>query len=131
MVAMKIGFTGTQRGMSLRQRDRLSSILSKYRGEFHHGDCIGADAESHALAIICGWKVILHPPIDNSKRAFCKGSFYELAPKEYLERNKDIVNNTEGLIVAPYTAIEILRSGTWSTKRYAEKIGKPFEILPR
>jgi predicted Rossmann fold nucleotide-binding protein DprA/Smf involved in DNA uptake len=51
--------------------------------------------------------------------------------KPYLDRNKDIVRVSIGLIAAPKTNKEEQRSGTWSTVRYATKTGKPLIILPR
>jgi hypothetical protein len=51
--------------------------------------------------------------------------------RTYLERNKDIVRESASLIAAPLQAEEQQRSGTWSTVRFARKIGKPvFLILP-
>ena len=41
---MKIGFTGTRDGMSIRQLVVLRTQFAKHATEFHHGDCIGADA---------------------------------------------------------------------------------------
>jgi hypothetical protein len=51
--------------------------------------------------------------------------------RPYLDRNKDIVRETASLIAAPAEPEEQLRSGTWSTVRFARKQGKPvFLILP-
>jgi hypothetical protein len=53
------------------------------------------------------------------------------AKKPYLVRNKDIVIETASLIAAPADPVEQLRSGTWSTVRFARQRGKPvFLILP-
>ena len=48
-------------------------------------------------------------------------------PKPYLDRNRDIVDACEVLLATP-DGPERLRSGTWSTVRYARKIGKPVEV---
>lgn len=128
---MKIGFTGTQRGMTGPQTTSFSAALLFARlsdSEFHHGDCIGADAEAHEIAAGLGFKVILHPPVKPDKRAWCQAQII-LPMKDYLARNRDIVDATELLIAIPGEAIEQLRSGTWSTIRYARKIGRKLLII--
>jgi hypothetical protein len=99
--------------------------------EFHHGDCIGADAEAANIFRLCISPNILvsHPPLNPSKRAYVLSA--EVRPeKEYLERNQDIVNETAFLIACPKEfAGEELRSGTWSTVRYARKVGKRVTIV--
>ena len=51
--------------------------------------------------------------------------------RPYLDRNKDMVRETAWLIAAPAEPEEQLRSGTWSTIRFARKLGKPvFLIFP-
>jgi hypothetical protein len=126
---LKIGFTGTQIGMSDRQKEQLRWFL-KPGDEFHHGDCIGADAEAHDIAREVGCRIVIHPPLDNKKRAFKQGD-KECTPREYLVRNKDIVDDTQTLLVAPKSDIEERRSGTWSTYRYAKQWGGRIEILGR
>jgi hypothetical protein len=49
--------------------------------------------------------------------------------KHPLERNHDIVDQTDFMIAAPFTESEVLRSGTWSTIRYARKQGKEVYIF--
>lgn len=136
---MKIGFTGTQKGMNIYQKELFLSILSAVKDEtnsFHHGDCIGADKEAHDLvdARIDRWLfkgvIVIHPPSDSKKRAFCTTTeIYMRKPKPYIERNKDIVNEIDILIACPKSPKEELRSGTWATIRYARKQGKPVFIL--
>jgi hypothetical protein len=127
----KIGFTGTQAGMSERQKGSLHAILVSYGCSiFCHGDCVGADAEAHDIAKALGTFVTIFPPENPSKRAFKRAEVTH-APKPYLARNRDIVDACDLLVVAPKTDTEELRSGTWSTKRYAERIGKPFTVLAR
>jgi len=124
---MKVGFTGTQEGMSVRQRKKLISVLRALSvpypiDEFHHGDCIGADKQFHEI-VNDPERTYIHPPINEVKRAWCY-SKHILKSKPYLDRNHDIVNSTDVLIVAPKTNQEVLRSGTWATLRYALVIGK-------
>lgn len=50
-------------------------------------------------------------------------------PKEYIKRDKDIVDTSDILIATPRFMYEELRSGTWATVRYAEKKNKPIVII--
>lgn len=125
---MKIGFTGTQDGMRSAQLATFARILQSRFGEFHHGDCIGSDKQSHEVARDWGFKIILHPPSNPSKRAFCQADEVR-EKKPYLDRNKDIVKETEELIATPSGFEEELRSGTWSTVRYARKLGRRVTII--
>lgn len=123
----KIGFTGTQRGMTTLQRAKVDWILAIYATAgattFHHGDCVGADAEAHSLARSRGYAVVVHPPTNPAKRANLVGDATRPA-KAYLDRNRDIVDATDVLVAAPGEEEEKLRSGTWSTIRYARKVGR-------
>lgn len=117
---MDVGFTGTQEGMTKDQKETLANVLSALVGGqvFHHGDCIGADAQAASIAQQFGYFIKSHPPIQNKKRAFFE-SDDEAEPKEYLERNHDIVDACKLLIATPKGFNEELRSGTWATIRYA------------
>jgi hypothetical protein len=115
-----IGFTGTQLGMTGDQAAAVARFLIG-KEEIHHGDCIGADAQAHALAEMTELYVIVHPPVNDSKRAFCKPSRGEVREeKPYLQRNRDIVSECSILIAAPKSFHEEVRSGTWATVRYAK-----------
>jgi hypothetical protein len=116
-----IGFTGTQQGMTQSQKDMVKYFLGFFAvSEVHHGDCVGADAEFHAIARSERLKVALHPPTNPAKRAFCEAD-EEFPKKDYLVRNREIVDNSDILIATPKTKKEEVRSGTWSTIRYAQK----------
>jgi hypothetical protein len=129
---IKVGFTGTKRGMTSLQADKVEEILAEVRQlrsaeslllgwpEFHHGDCVGADAGAHAIARRCGYRVVLHPPIEASLRAFCFAD-ESREPAEYLTRNRDIVRETGLLIATPKRMGEEMRSGTWATVREARR----------
>jgi len=51
--------------------------------------------------------------------------------KPYLDRNQDIVDGADILIAAPNEDKEIVRSGTWSTVRYARKSKKKIILVLR
>ena len=127
---MKMGFTGTQAGMTNRQRSRFAQLLDQSVEEFHHGDCIGADEEAHKLTrlTIPDTKIVIHPPSNTSKQAFCASDEIR-APKPYLDRNHDIVDETDELIATPKGFEEELRSGTWATVRYARRKNKKVTII--
>jgi hypothetical protein len=99
--------------------------------EFHHGDCIGADATAHEIADNAHIPIVIHPPTDASKRAFCKGALVVLRAYPYLVRNHNIVESVDVMLATPFEDKEVLRSGTWATVRYARKRGIPcWLILP-
>ena len=124
---MIAGFTGAQTGASAAQlawlRDRLVELGVT---EFRHGDCIGADAAAHDVAQELGLGVVVPPPVVEAKRAFVRAD--EVLPaRDYLDRNRDIVDAAEVLLALP-SGPERLRSGTWATVRYARRTGRPVEV---
>jgi len=135
MLSIHVGFTGTKVGMSDAQKKTLLNWLKACRrfyrdyAEFHHGDCIGADAEAHDIATLVGFETSIHPPINEYARAFCTPSFGSYEAKEYIERNHEIVDCVRVLIATPQTNEEVMRSGTWATVRYARKCKKPVILI--
>lgn len=134
---MRVGFTGTQEGMSEFQKLQLHKLLSNFSpAQFHHGDCVGADEDAHNIAEELDLFIIIHPPINPIKRAFAGQksklcTAIVLQTKPYIERNHDIVDAVSIMFVAPFTDVEQQRSGTWATYRYARKQGKEIYILQR
>lgn len=126
---MKIGFTGTQKGMSVLQAAALIEFLGMGCDEFHHGCCIGADSEAHKIAKEMGIRIVLHPPINQSKQDLTLVGDEVRSPKDYLVRNHDIVDETDAMIAFPKSNVEELRSGTWATIRYAAKIGRRIDVI--
>lgn len=131
-----VGFTGTREGMTHRQMQYLYSLLIDFQNasigqnfpiSFHHGDCIGADAEANAIATALDYFTHSHPPQVPDKRAFCKSDQIWL-PEEYMKRNANIVSASDVLLVAPRTSQE-QRSGTWATYRMARKQDIPALIM--
>jgi hypothetical protein len=129
-----VGFTGTQRGMTGAQEWGVKNVLDKLRRAIwcHHGDCIGADADFHAIARahlhVAG--ITGHPPINPIKRAWCQ--FDVLRPEqEYLVRNTEIVHDSNVMIATPGEMDEQVRSGTWATVRRARWCFRPlYLVLP-
>ncbi len=137
---MQIGFTGTQRGMTELQEHSVHVLILQQRPtSVHHGDCIGSDAVFHE---IIEWytrprrsghecAIVIHPPRSDAKRAFKKGTGITHPPKPYIQRNHDIVDDSDVLIATPGEDNEVLRSGTWATIRYARMKKKlVYVVLP-
>lgn len=127
-----IGFTGAREGMSDHQKSALTYFLSGIKKPcfFHHGDCLGSDYTAHAIALKRGFQVVLHPPDNTKMRAFASGAFSTLPPKDYLERNGDIVRACDRLYATPSgEEKEQPRSGTWATIRLAARAKIPVTII--
>jgi hypothetical protein len=122
-----LGFTGTRHGMTEAQHAETKRRLVGAE-KLHHGDCIGSDEQAHEIAGELGIYRISHPPKDSRLRAFCDAEEVR-EPKDYLPRDYDIVDESQELIATPSTFHEVLRSGTWTTIRYATQQGKPLTII--
>jgi hypothetical protein len=118
-----LGFTGTRNKLSLPQFTSLRVMLQYYRARgfdyLHHGDCVEADEAAYEV-----WKSLkglthCHPPEDWTYRARTPHNDIMSPEKPFRERNKDIVNPSSVLIGCPKEMVEITRSGTWATIRYA------------
>jgi len=96
--------------------------------EVHHGCCEGADQQIGVIARDMRIRVIAHPPLDESKMAFCP-SDEQRPPKAYMARNQDIVDECDVLMAAPKGMKEELRSGTWATVRRARKSERRIVIV--
>jgi hypothetical protein len=130
---VSLGFTGSQFGGTPAQADRVLRGARKWVDHVvHHGDCIGWDATMHGIARELGMRVELHPPSDDSKRAWCAMLPGEVVhpPKSYLQRNGDIARGRDILVACPRNELgEELRSGTWSTVRRARDAGVPVVVV--
>lgn len=129
-----LSFSGTQAGMTEPQLlGTMGFLVLSGCVQVHHGDCIGADEQFHylcqALRPSRGLAIIVHPPINDSKRAWVKGATLTVAAKPYLERNRDVVNAGDVLLATPKEDAETVRSGTWTTIRYARGLNCPICII--
>lgn len=131
---MKIAFTGSRKGLTPQQKKQLLEYLVSLALksiEAHHGMCVGADEDFHHL-IINTYKsdnrhIVGHPP---TELKYASSVMVDLAwaPADYLARDKALVEESDVLIACP-NSLERLRSGTWATVRYAEKINKQVTII--
>lgn len=94
-----------------------------------HGDCVGADAEVHAMALELGVRLRLRPANLEQARARCQGGELVAAPEAPLARNRKIVADGELLLAAPGMMKEQRRSGVWATIRHAIRRERPVYII--
>ena len=131
----KISMTGTRQELKLTkvQLENFKNLMIQYKEEgythLNHGDCIGADAIAHEMAVELGLEIIIHPPDDPKYRANCTTGNVEIMPeKSYRSRNQQIVNNGSVLLALSRGNREINYSGTWMTVRMARKKGMPIVV---
>lgn len=132
-MTFSVGFTGTRFGMTKEQKVRMSSLVP--RADFyHHGDCVGADADFHNIVrYLChdfnhDGQIVGHLPVDTTHRAFC--TFDETRdPLPHMKRNKAIVTESDVMLACPSTMEEQQFGGTWATIRMARKAKKPLTIV--
>lgn len=132
---MIAGFTGTRNGMTMEQRDTFGKLVGMSKiVEFHHGECVGSDEDAHKMVNILSMaakntiKIVGHPP-DNPKLRANVVVDEAWPEKPYLQRNRDIVRETECLIAIPESDKELSSGGTWFTIRYARQKNKPILLI--
>lgn len=129
---MRVGFTGTRKGMTYLQRQGFTRMMRALNlfllPSFHHGDCVGADADAHAIAKEFGFVTWAHPPEDEKLRAFCEAD-HILPSKKYHDRNRDIVRDTVEMIACPDGPEGARKSGTWYTIDFAIRQGRKVTII--
>lgn len=129
---MHVGITGGRFGPSKAQADWLRAQFTYLSAldsvVIHHGDCVGVDAYAHDLAQEFHFDIHIHPPIKLQWRAICKDATYMEKPKNYLERNRDIVDACEQVIALPGQNDGRPQSGTYYTINYANKMSTPVAV---
>jgi hypothetical protein len=128
---MILGMTGTRNKLTEQQRSWLKRAVAAC-GQLHHGACVNADEEAHDAADESDKAIVVHPPTDErlmmpSWKWSQRACIYVMPAKPYLERNRDIVNDTDRMIALP-DGPEKPKGGTWYTVRYALEIGKGVTI---
>jgi hypothetical protein len=116
-MSIHIGFTGTRKGMTSEQNEKIRFTLQSFRDYhfgmdlvFHHGDEPHSDREAAEIAQKIGYRIKPHPPA-------------AMTSEDLLKRNREIVAAVENLFAAPGGFKEELRSGTWATVRYGRQAG--------
>ena len=127
---MKIGITGTREGATDSQLLNVIEYLTSLGGghELHHGDCQGVDIEVAAIARELGWQIVCHPPKDGHLRGYFP-SDESRQPLGYLQRDRNIVDETDTLVVVPLQNEWQPKGGTWYTASYAKKKNLPYVIF--
>ncbi len=127
---MIIGFTGTRNGMTPAQRERVHSLLWEWKdASALHGDCVGADADFHRLAVYLDMPTLCRPCTFTSMRANT-GAREIAEPTNPMARNREIAKQCDVLIGCPPNGVELKKgSGTWATIRYGVKYGKPVHVV--
>jgi hypothetical protein len=134
------GQTGTRDGATRLQLASVGWLWSRYPiDDLHDGDARGVDAQLSGLAKVFGVPhVTMHPPINPKNRAFCGISddpdeTLVLPPKEYFERDRDVVNAAEVMVACPKQNWENedrrMRGGTWYTIYFTRKQHLPLAIV--
>lgn len=127
---MRIGVTGTREGANDQQLLGVIEFLETVElpAELHHGDCTGVDVQVAAAAKQLGFKIVCHPPKSAETQGFFGGDIIHEA-KGYLERDRNIVDSCDMLLVVPLQNEWQPKGGTWYTHDYAVKKGKPLMIF--
>jgi hypothetical protein len=126
---MKIGVTGTRSGMNDNQMLAVIKFLQENTvNELHHGDCVGVDFEVAEIAATLGIRTVCHPPNKTELRAYHKSDETRF-PLTYFARNRNIVDETDMLLVVPYQDTHQPNGGTWYTHDYAVKKGKERRVF--
>lgn len=142
---MRWAFTGSEWPLTPNQSlalDRVISdeIMQHNVDKIHHGGCKGADDEFHELLGRGNYNLWAHVEVwpGHIERKRGKSTSYGVyrgknlwvihQPEYTLTRNRLMVDVADRLIAAP-DGVEVLRSGTWATVRYARKKHRPITFV--
>jgi hypothetical protein len=112
-----------------------TALVKTGRLVVHHGMCIGVDAEAHQLILRLRKDeklkidIIGHPSDMHTTTAKLTGFTKVCQPKPPLDRNHDVVENSDILLAFPFEKEDVLRSGTWATVRYAKRCRVPILLV--
>lgn len=128
-----IGFTGTQHGMTTNQRESVEALMTAFARAIeiggqdvetipvHHGLCVGADEQLNEIAFRLRFRTVGHEASDVPGRKVARVEVDDRAdPRPAMERNT-LIASMPIVVAAPFTYMEVRRSGTWATVRRARK----------
>ena len=123
-MTLHLGFTGTRHGLSQHQGARVAALLDEHRPSVaHHGCCVGADEDFHAICRERSIRVIGHPGPGWPCGPLCAYTICgeTVEPTTYTRRNAAIVAASQIMIAAPLESTPQKRGGTWMTIRMARR----------
>jgi hypothetical protein len=126
-----LAFTGTREGMTEAQKISFRRFVVEFIPEtFLHGDCKGSDAEAVEIVrtTLPATRIISYPPKNTNMRAFAF-SHETKAPKDYHQRNRDLVDDCTSIACTPKQDVEQYTGGTWYTSHYAMKRRKQVYVI--
>jgi hypothetical protein len=128
---MKVGITGTRKGLSYLQTLALKVFIRDNQiEEFHHGDCKGVDVEACALIRSLSPETSIHSyPCSLVAQRGYFNSDIERKPAHPITRNHHIVDAVDLMLIFPSSRIEQLRSGTWATYRFTKFRKRPYRMV--
>lgn len=133
MTIEHLGVSGTREGMTELQLNALKDLFPKLPqtlNTLHQGQCVGVDVQ------VGTWfyeldelhKIVSHPPI--KKDLIGKCFIHESKPaKNYLARNRDIVLESNIMLIIPKENEPQEKGGTWYTYNFAKKNNKKIYII--
>lgn len=129
---VKIGFTGTRRGMTAEQKREVSGFLCALKDDLRlktvHGDRVGADADFHSICREEDIWVQQRPCTLTEFRAYTDAPEIE-GPQDPLLRNRRIVRGCDVLLACPSSMTEQGHGGTWYTIREGRRKNKQVVIV--
>lgn len=130
---VNLGITGSREGFTNEQwkafTEFVDGLLSRNPIHyFHQGQCVGVDVEAAKYLAEKQVLIVSHPPI-NKASVDESPIHFTREDKTYFERNRDIVDESDFMLVVPNTMQHRSYGGTWYTHDYAVKQNKPLCII--
>lgn len=106
-----------------------AQIVGLGADHYHHGVGVGFDEQSHRVAKEMGLWVVGHPPVRTSKMADLPDMDEVWDPMPYLDRDRQIVLQSDVVVACPREREEQVRSGTWAAVREARRLRRPLVLI--
>lgn len=134
-MSVMLGFTGTQEGMTLQQRETVQRLVEELNPSIvRHGACKGADAEFSEIAAHAGVPVIVaHPGHDQHGRSPHRAKSFHytdlLDAERYMKRNRAIIAKSNLIIACPNAQPFFKKGGTFLTTQAALAAKKAVTVV--